>query len=417
MTHRITHFTRAAGLAALLLVAGLAGAFDLTPRGIQAACVNPPHVSGVNIVKCDGTIIHLRGTSQPSAYNFQSDWTNTSKSDPNAAGNPLNPTTLSVMANTWLMNAIRIPVSAYIYNETNQTICGGSCQTLYLSRLDTTVTNATNDKLYVILALFDDGQANDPTANGMLTQEDVNFLGTLAARYFSNPKVLGIDTINEPNGYTSWSEWLNGNHASGIYGQQDATNTIRNTGARQIIVLEPGGNSGGGDDCIDGAGYHHGGGWNGWSSTYLPSDPQAALVFSKHDYSDVVANRSDIVPCQFGSLNGSSGPYGVWPAYMGEWAGLAHPNGTSACQSDGNTLSSSNADQYVTDWMNNLQTANAGSPVNWTGWDFRNYEMVTDDTSNTPTSYDDNTWACTDTNGDNLNEGMGVQVKNWLATH
>ena len=414
----ITHLARV-GLVAMLLAAGLAWAFSHTPQSIQATCINPPRVKGVNIVKCDGTIIHLRGVSQPSAYNFQSDWTNTSKSDPNATSNPLNPTSLSVMANTWLMNAIRIPVSAYIYNETNQTICGGSCQGLYLSRLDTTVTNATNDQLYVILALFDDSQANDPTANGMLTQEDLNFLGTLASRYHSNSKVLGFDTINEPNGYTSWSAWLNGGiPGSGIYGQQDAVNTIRNTGARQIIVLEPGGKSGGGDDCIDGAGYHHSGGWNGWSSTYLPSDRLAALMFSKHDYSDVVADRSDIVPCQFGSLNGSSGPYGAWPTYMGEWAGLAHPNRTSDCQSDGNTLSWSNADQYMTDWMNNLQTANAGSPVNWTGWDFRTYEMVTDTTSNAPTSYDDNqTWSCTDTTGDNLYEGMGLLVKNWVATH
>jgi hypothetical protein len=127
MIHRVTHLARV-GLVALLLAAGLAWAFSRTPQGVQALCVNPLHISGVNIVKCDGTIIHLRGANQASAYNFQSDWTNTSKSDPNAAGNPLNPTTLSVMANTWLMNAIRIPVSAYIYNETNQTICGGSAR-------------------------------------------------------------------------------------------------------------------------------------------------------------------------------------------------------------------------------------------------------------------------------------------------
>ncbi|HLJ35241.1 MAG TPA: cellulase family glycosylhydrolase [Ktedonobacteraceae bacterium] len=419
MTHRITHPTRVVTLMVLVLVTGFIGVFNWTPRNAQAACINPPHVKGVNIIRCDGTTIYLRGASQPSAYNFQSDWTNSTKSDPNAAGNPLNPTTLSVMANTWLMNAIRIPVSAYIYNEINNPVCGGSCQSLYLSRLSTTVTNATSNtnKLYVIFALFDDGQANDPTANGMLTLDDVNFLGTLATTFASNSRVLGFDTINEPNGYTSWSQWLNGDHVNGIYGQQDAVNAIRNTGAKQIIVLESGKNAGGGVRCTDGAGYHHDGGWNGWSSTYLPSDSQKALMFSKHDYSDVVADRSDIVPCQLGSLNGSSGPYGVWPTYMGEWAGLAHPLYPSDCQADGNILSSSNADQYVTDWMNNLQTANNGSPVNWTGWDFRNYEMVTDNNTNTPTSYDDNSWTCTDTNGDNSQEGMGNQVKSWLATH
>src|SRR5258708_19649746 len=137
MIPRVTHLARV-GLVALLLATGLAWAFSRTPQGVQALCVNPPHVSGVNIVKCDGTIIHLRGSNQASAYNFQSDWMNTSKSDPNTAGNPLNPTTLSVMANTWLVNAIRIPLSASIYNETNQTTSVASRPNPYLSPLHPT---------------------------------------------------------------------------------------------------------------------------------------------------------------------------------------------------------------------------------------------------------------------------------------
>ncbi len=84
MIHRVTHLARV-GLVALLLATGLAWAFSGTLQGVQALCVNLPHVSGVNIVKCDGTTIHLRGANQASAYNFQSDWTNTSKSNPDHA--------------------------------------------------------------------------------------------------------------------------------------------------------------------------------------------------------------------------------------------------------------------------------------------------------------------------------------------
>src|SRR5260221_14379296 len=104
MIHRVTHLARV-GLVALLLATGLAWAFSRTLQGVQALslCVNPLHVSGVNIVKCDGTIIHLRGASQASGDNFQSDWTNTSKSDPNASGNPLNPAMLAGRAHRCLV--------------------------------------------------------------------------------------------------------------------------------------------------------------------------------------------------------------------------------------------------------------------------------------------------------------------------
>lgn len=329
-----------------------------------------PQVRGAQIVDGSGHDLLLRGAMIPTAFAYINRWQN--GQDPTQA---LSAQTFSAMA-SWHMNAVRINISYWIY---------GLAPTLYLSRLDQAVSAAHAAGLYVILDYHDDKQSGDPNADGVMHSDSLNFWKIIASHYKSD-KMMLFDPINEPK-YADWQTWLNGN-GSNIVGYQQVIATIRGTGAEQIIVLEPGR----GCNC----------GRSTWSGIeqFLPSDRN--IIFSLHDYAEVVAGNPQTWDAAWGPI------LGRYPIYYGEWAVLPHADHPVFCKG----LTSTNADAVTNSFLNYVQARHA----NWTAWDFNPSNLIQSFASYEPTTFQSGApWSCEDPSA--AQAGMGQDIKAFLAAH
>ncbi|MDD4688860.1 MAG: cellulase family glycosylhydrolase, partial [Eubacteriales bacterium] len=123
----------------------------------------------------------------------------------------------------WKANIIRLPVSvngwtgnySYVYDGGNS----------YRNYIDQVIGIASEKGAYVILD-FHHYKSFEKEAY-------INFWKEAAVRYKNNPTVL-FGILNEPHS-TSWDVWRNGDGAS-VYGHQYVVETIRDLGAKNIIV-------------------------------------------------------------------------------------------------------------------------------------------------------------------------------------
>lgn len=353
-----------------------------------------PQVQGASLVDGNGNPLLLRGAMIESSFAYIKRWQK--GEDPLAI---LNSTTFDQMK-AWGMDALRMNISEWIYQYDATTSAAPS----YLNKLDTAIQQANADGLYVILDFHDDGQSGSPYGDtGMLHRESIDWWKMLAQRYLNNPMVL-FDPINEPN-YPDWCAWQYGGNPQGrcttsetdtsIYGFQDVIAAIRSVGAKQIIIIEPGGASG--------SKFSEDGGWQGFDLTWL-TDPN--IMPSKHDYRWVVAGNQTLWDASWGPMLHNK------PLYYGEWAVLPNANYTIHCSSNGITLTSDNADQITQTF---LQYMDAGG-MNWTAWAFTPVHMIKDQTTYTPTNFQDGApWSCNSPTS-NL-AGMGLDVKNFILSH
>jgi hypothetical protein len=290
------------------------------------------------------------------------------------------------------MNVLRLPISNWIYAK---------YPTDYLAKLDQVVQEANAAGLYVVLDLHDNAKAGAPyPKEGTIPKvEDVSFWNVIAAHYKDNPMIM-FDLYNEPQD-PNWQTWLHGGGQIGgatSVGFQDLVNAVRSTGARQIIVVEPGSSGKGkyGSNGQDPATAAQEGGWVTLGNIRIND---ANVIYSLHVYQGVkdspVAQDAKWGPI----LN-------HFPLYYGEWAFLPNANGASHCQGISH-------DQAPTDVENFLNYA-ASRDASWSAWDFAPPHLIEDDTTFTPTSLTV-PWTCGDTN--NTAAGMGSIIKNYLMTH
>lgn len=328
-----------------------------------------PYVQGTQILDGAGHPIRLRGAQIESAFNNIKSW---------QAGlrlaTPLNSSVFTAMAQNWNMNALRLPLSNWIY---------ASNPTLYLSMLDQVIQEANTAGLYVVLDLHDDGKAGSPYGdNANLPKvEDVSFWKDIAAHYKNNPLVM-FDLYNEPD-ELSWTTWLHGGIVVGganTVGFQDLISAVRGTGAKQIIVVEPG--SSGGNN-------------QGWKTYPSDSLTDANIVYSLHVYQNVTFSAQQ--------LDTLWGPILYHhPIYYGEWALL--PNGYGQPGKDFcKNIVHAQADQVVINFMSYMDSRSA----NFTAWAFTPYHLIQDYTTFAPTTLDIS-WVCGDPTG---HAGMGTIVK------
>ena len=331
-----------------------------------------PYVQGTQILDGTGHPLRLRGAQIESAFNNIKSW---------QAGlrinTPLNSTVFNAMVQTWNMNALRLPLSNWIY-ATNPT--------LYLSMLDQVVQEANSAGLYVVLDLHDDLKAGSPYGDNadLPKTEDIPFWQAIATHYKNNPAVM-FDLYNEPS-EPSWTVWATGGAVIGganIVGFQDLITAVRGTGARQIIVVEPG--SAGGNNQ----------GWKTFPSSTL-TDPN--IVYSLHEYQNVTFTAQQ--------LDTLWGPILYHhPIYYGEWALL--PNGYGQSGKDFcKNIVHAQADQVVTNFMSYMDSRAAS----FTAWEFTPYHLIQNYTNFAPTTLDI-PWVCGDPNGQ---AGMGTMVKQHL---
>ena len=333
------------------------------------------YVEGPQIYDGSGHPLILRGAMIESSFAYLHPWQN--------GQNPLvvlNAPTFHAMAQQWYMNAVRINISQWVYD---------SNPSVYLTRLDTAIQEANAAGLYVILDFHDNPQsgAQHPYDDGMLHKISLAWWQTMAQHYLNNPMIL-FDLINEP-GYTSWNVWLNGNGGD-VVGMKAVIAAIRSTGAKQLIVLEPGG-AGGGKSAEEG----------GWASFDPRTISDPSIVYSKHAYDGVITGNPTIWDRQWGAL------LHTHPIYYGEWAVLPTSRVITQCKG----LTSINADAITRAFLNYLGQRNA----NWTAWGFKAFNLIKDATSFAPTSFAMGaSWRCGDASAGQA--GMGKDVQDYLRT-
>jgi len=343
--------------------------------GLTPVATGRPYVQGTQIIDGAGHPLILKGAQIESPFNYIKGW--------QAGQNPskvLNSSVFQAMAQQWKMNALRLPISNWIYALN---------PTAYLNRLDPIVQEANSAGLYVILDLHDDGQSGSPYGNNvdLPKTQSMTFWKAIAAHYVNDSMIM-FDVFNEPKD-TDWQTWLHGGGTVGgatIVGFQDMVDAIRSAGAKQIIIAEPG--SAGGGSPSDA-------GWATIGSNTI-NDPN--IVYSLHTYSGIMESPQQ-QDAKWGPILNHH------PIYYGEWALLT--NGYGAVGYDHcKNIPQNQADQIVNAFLNYMASRNAS----WTAWEFTPYHLIQDYSTFTPTTLD-MPWTCGDINS---RAGMGALVKQFL---
>ncbi|MFL5657491.1 MAG: glycoside hydrolase family 5 protein [Ktedonobacteraceae bacterium] len=349
-------------------------------RSSSASTASVPYVQGTQIFDATGKPLVLRGAHISSSFeNYQSWFHN------NGVTRRFNPTIFHEMRQNWHMNAVRIPLTNWIYSAD---------PTNYLKLVDQVVQEANAAGLYAILNLHDDAPSGSPYGTGVDTPkpESIAFWKVFAAHYASNPMVL-FDAFNEPM-YPDGPTWLNGGgtmkgstgKSFTVVGMQALVNAIRSTGAKQIIII----------------------GGTAYPLLYAKKTgiqltiKGSNIVYTKHWYHEISTGNPSIWDAWLGYFKAKA------PYYFGEWALL--PNSTIPIRCKGATMK--NANQLV---LNFLNYANANH-MSWTAWQFDAPHLLLNMSTFTPTRLNDpnHSWVC---NSPNSTAGMGTVVQQFLLSH
>jgi len=180
-------------------------------------------VSGNRLVAKDGGDVRLQGVNVPSL-----EWS--------PKGENVN-RSIKVAVREWKANAIRLPVSGGFWFGRGKGKEGPNDAEAYRAIVDEAVKMVAGQGAYLILDLHYYGGPRETA---------VEFWKDAAARYANNPAVL-FDLFNEPSGI-SWDLWQNGGEMEvtdkttkevsrvRVVGMQTLVDTVRSTGARNIIV-------------------------------------------------------------------------------------------------------------------------------------------------------------------------------------
>lgn len=347
-----------------------------TPFGSPVSLNGYPHVQGNRIVDGSGQPVLLRGGQIEGVFNF------TYVSRPTVAAFP---TLMKVMHDVWRMNILRLPTCAYVWQQN---------QAGYISRLQIAVQQANAAGLYVIIDAYNAGGCNPTFLQDTYHLPTPNldaFWTTVAGTFRSNPMVI-FDVYNEPaiqgtwrERYTTqeWQLWLNGGTVNGVsyLGMQHLVNTIRATGARQIIMVE---------------GYAFGATYYNIGQNLL-SDPLNNIVYEAHWYT--FATPPSEWDRDFGFMAASHA------VFVGEWGLLASDNnGNMNCSN----IPQSQVNQVVSQFLNYMAAHNMG----WTAYSFTIKHMLLNYSGFTPTTFSVPSSTYCQESGQG---GMGEDVKTYLT--
>jgi aryl-phospho-beta-D-glucosidase BglC (GH1 family) len=228
-----------------------------------------------------GNPIYLRGAMIDSNLAYYSRW------PAYVMDLVLTATTFQKMHDVWGMNAVRLDISYWLWEDDPGDGMGHGGT--YRSDLETIIGLANDYGLYVVLDFHNDAKAEGssptlPAADGMLHQSEVNWWITLATQTQNTSNTMLIfDLINEPQ-YGSWGAWCEGSSnkdpsckdSGDIVGFPDAIGQMRTAGVQQPIVVEPG------DAAKQGSSQDSG--WQNYNTGWI-SDPD--ILYSKHDYGEI----------------------------------------------------------------------------------------------------------------------------------
>jgi hypothetical protein len=332
------------------------------------------YVQGSQLIDASGHPFVLHGAQIESSLIFANSWGNPRKSPTTI----LNSKTFQVMAQDWKMNALRLPLSNWLYAKDTAN---------YMNIVDQVIQEANAAGLYVVIDLHDNAKSGSPYGPGsdLPKTEDITFWKAIATHFKDNSMVM-FDVFNEPKA-RDWQTWLHGGGTIGgtkIVGFQDLVDAVRSVGAKQIIVVEPGSIAGGPDSV---------GGWSTIGNNTI-KDPN--IVYSLHIYSSISLppNQQD---AKWGPI------LNHYPIYYGEWAFLPNSFIPIQCRS----VPHDQADQVVSNFLQYMASRHAS----WTAWSFTPMHLIQDTSSFTPTTLDI-PWTCGDTS---IDAGMGEILKHYLT--
>jgi hypothetical protein len=299
---------------AIALMATLVAAWMPT-RAVHAAPLPPPSlaVHGNHLVDSSGSTITLRGVDR-SGTEYQC---------VHGVG-IFDPTALDTMTqaqtDAWIqpiatwnkINAVRVPLNEDCWlgiNRVNPAYSG----TNYQQAIERFVSGLNDNGLVAILDLHWSAPGRKQ-ATGQQPMPDrdhsLAFWQSVAAAFASNQSVI-FDLFNEPypdsnqDTTAAWQCWSTATNCIGLHytaaGMQDLVNTVRGTGARNVILL---------------GGVQYANSLSRWLF-YEPSDPDTNLVASWHAYDfnacnttscwtttvAPVAQQVPVVTGEFGEMN------------------------------------------------------------------------------------------------------------------
>src|SRR6266516_2888842 len=337
-----------------------------TANSATFAPSNMPYVQGTQLIDASGHPFLLHGAQIQSPFNFISGWDSGKSPTTN-----LNSRTFYVMAHDWKMNALRLPISNWIYAKDTA---------VYTRQLDQVVQQANAAGLFVVLDLHDDVKSGSPygVKANLPKAEDIPFWKAVAG-HFKNSTMVMFDVYNEPKS-PNWQVWLHGGEkvdGATVVGFQDLVDAIRSAGAKQIIVVEPG-SAGGGGGGVNGA---EEGGWATVGSNTI-NDPN--VVYSLHVYDGILFSPQQ-QDAKWGPILNHH------PIFYGEWGLVTNGFGQSGANHCKNIVPSQ-ADQDVHTFLSYMASRNAS----WAAWQFAPHSLIQNYNSFTPTSLDI-PWVCGDT--------------------
>jgi hypothetical protein len=324
----------------------------------------PLHVAGNQLEDPAGNTVTLRGVNITS-LEYRPD-------DDNVL------LAVNTAINSWHANILRLPVNEDFWFGHDEFWTGaeaGDGGAAYRALVDQVISTAQADNVYVVLDLHwsdmgvwgaNNGQHFMPDDHSTLFWQDA------AVRYANNPAVF-YDPYNEPTvgisnpsdaDFATWRDGgmitetdLNTGAVIGTYhspGMQGLINTIRATGANNIVVPE---------------GLDFGSDLTGVLTGHALSDPAGELMYQSHLYYDKLAIQS--IADSVASVSQQ------YPIYIGEWGngGVIGQPSQEAADSNNNSVAYFEQHHY-----------------NWSGWaffpDFENgpFNMFTDWNTFTPTS-------------------------------
>ncbi len=266
----------AAGPSGMVIAASAA---SMAPAATAALSL---HVSGNSLVNAQGARVVLHGVDRSGGeYACVQGW--------GLFDGPVDQASVTAMK-TWDINAVRVPLNEACWNGESY-VSSKYRGASYRKAVEAYVSLLNRNGLVVILDLhWSDGSYTGPpdsctTARAECqkpmpdTAESVPFWRSVAATFKDNDSVI-FDLFNEPFpesavGATeteAWHCWLYGGHCTGISysvaGMQTLVNTVRATGAKNVIML---GGLGYASDLSE------------WL-TYEPTDPDHDLAASWHAY-------------------------------------------------------------------------------------------------------------------------------------
>ena len=228
-------------------------------------------VSGNHLVDGSGNVLELHGVDRSGTeYACIQGW--------GIFDGPSDAASVAAIA-SWHVNAVRVPLNEDCWLGINgvSSSYGGAA---YQQAIVNYVNLLNQDGMYAILDLH----WSAPGTTAATGQEPVPdqdhspaFWASVANTFKANPAVL-FDLFNEPypdsntDNTAAWTCWEDGGSCAGVSftaaGMQELVNTVRATGATNVIML---------------GGIQYAGTLDHWA-TYRPTDPDGQLAASFHNY-------------------------------------------------------------------------------------------------------------------------------------